>query len=188
MGKILAIREVGDPVLAKKAEEIDTKKIDQEVLDIIEDLKATLEFSAGFGIAAPQVGISKKIIVIEIEKEKCGYADCEDVPNTVMINPTWKPLSDKTSVEFEACLSVPTIRGKVKRYQEIEVTYYTQTGEKVTKQVHGFTARDIQHECDHLEGMVFLDKVESPGGFATINTIRKFDLKDKKAGKDEVRK
>lgn len=146
-------------------------------MDDIEDLKATLNFTEGFGIAAPQAGINKNIVIIQVNKEKCTYKDCEEVPTTVMINPTWKKLSDKTEIEFEGCLSVPSIRGKVERYTDIEVTYYNEKLEKVVKQVHGFTARDVQHECDHLNGIVFLEKVVYPHGFATTEMMKKFDLK-----------
>ena len=87
-------------------------------------------------------------------------------------------LSEKTEIEYEACLSVPTIRGKVERYTDIEVTYYNEKGEKIIKQVKGFTARDIQHECDHLDGIVFLEKVVTSNGFATKEMINKFKLRE----------
>lgn len=176
MGKVLKIREVGDPILSTKCQEVDINNISKEILEDIEDLEETLNFSVGFGIAAPQVGINKRIVIIQVDKEKCNYDDCENVPTTVMINPTWKKISDKTDIQFEGCLSVPEIRGKVKRYKEIEVTYYNEKGEKIVKQVKGFTARDIQHECDHLDGIVFLEKVIG-NGFATKEMINKFDLK-----------
>ena len=175
--KVLQIRTVGDPILHEKSKNIDINNINKEILDIIENLKFTLNSTKGFGIAAPQVGINKRIIVIQVDKESCSYSDCEDVPTTIMINPTWKQLSDETTIEFEGCLSVPSIRGKVKRYSNIEVTYYNENGEKIVKQVKGFTARDIQHECDHLDGVVFLDKVISPNGFATKEMIEKYKLK-----------
>ena len=115
MGKILKIREVGDPVLNLVCKKVDIQNINNEILEDIEDLKETLKFTGGFGIAGPQVGINKRIIVISIEKEKCSYKDCEDVPTTVMINPSWRKLSEEKESEFEGCLSVPTIRGKVER-------------------------------------------------------------------------
>ncbi len=173
MGKVLRIREVGDPILNQTCEEI--KNINSQILEDIEDLKATLNFTTGFGIAAPQAGINKRIVIIQVDKEKCSYSDCEDVPTTVMINPTWRKLSDETSVEFEGCLSVPSIRGKVERYKKIEVTYYNEKFEKIVKEQKGFTARDIQHECDHLDGITFLEKVIQ-NGFATREMINKFDL------------
>ncbi len=179
MGKVLKVREVGDPILSIKCEEVDIKNINKDILQEIEDMKETLNFTEGFGIAAPQVGINRRIVIIQVDKEKCTYKDCEDIPTTVMINPTWKKLSEETESEFEGCLSVPSIRGKVKRYTNIEVTYYNEKGQKIIKEEKGFTARDIQHECDHLDGIVFLERVKEHNGFATKGMINKFNLKDK---------
>ena len=161
MGKVLKVREVGDPILITKCEEVEIHHIDESIIEIIEDMKETLNFTGGFGIAA----------------DKCTYQDCEDIPTTVMINPVWRKLSEKTYVEYEGCLSVPSVRGKVERYHDIEIIYYNEQGEKITKQVHGFTARDIQHECDHLDGIVFLEKVNMHNGFATKEMINKYNLK-----------
>ena len=179
MGKVLKVREVGDPILSIKCEKVDIKNINKDILQEIEDMKETLNFTEGFGIAAPQVGINRRIIIIQVNKEKCTYKDCEEIPTTVMINPTWKKLSEKTESEFEGCLSVPSIRGKVKRYTNIEVTYYNEKGQKIIKEAKGFTAKDIQHECDHLDGIVFLERVKEHNGFATKEMINKFNLKDK---------
>lgn len=178
MGKVLKVREVGDPILSTKCKKVDIENINQEILEEIEDLKETLNFTEGFGIAAPQAGIDRRIVIIQVDKEKCTYKNCEEVPTTVMINPTWRKLSEETESEFEGCLSVPSIRGKVERYTNIEVTYYNEKGEKVIKEEKGFTARDIQHECDHLDGIVFLEKVKEHNGFATKDMINKFKLKE----------
>ncbi len=179
MGKILKIREVGDPILSNKCKKIDIENINKEILQEIEDLKETLNFTEGFGIAAPQVGIDKRIVIIQVNKEKCVYKNCEEVPTTVMLNPTWKKLSEERETEYEGCLSVPNIRGKVERYTNIEVTYYNEKGKKIVKQVSGFTARDIQHECDHLDGIVFLEKVNEHNGFATNENIKRYNLRQK---------
>lgn len=176
MGKVCRIREVGDPILAKKCKKIDIYPISQEISETIENLKITLNDTEGFGIAAPQIGIDKRIIVIQVDKEKCTYEECESVPITVMINPTWRKLSNDTKIAFEGCLSVPEIRGKVERYTNIEVTYYNEVGEKIIKEVKGFTARDIQHECDHLDGILFLERVKSKNGFATKKMINRYQL------------
>lgn len=176
MAKVLRIREGGNPILSIKCKEVDVENINQETLEEIEELKETLNFTEGFGIAVPQVGINKRIVIIQVDKEKCTYKDCEEVPMTVMINLTWRKLSEETEVEFEGCLSVPSIRGKVERYTNIEVTYYNEKGEKIVKQLKGFTARDVQHECDHLEGVVFLERVREHNGFATKEMIKKFNL------------
>ena len=178
MGKVLKIREVGDPILNKKCDALDIKNINKEMLDIIEDLKSTLEFGIGLGIAAPQVGIDKRIIVVGAKKDNIKYNDAEEIPITTMINPTWRNLSEDTDVQYEGCMSVPSIRGKVERYKNIELTYYNENGEKIIKQLSGFFARLVQHECDHLDGIVFLEKVKEPNGFATKENIEKYNLRE----------
>lgn len=177
MGKVLKVREVGDPILGQKCSEIDTSKINYEILDIIEDLKSTLEFGTGLGIAAPQIGVTKKIIVVGAKKDNIRYNDSEDIPVTAMINPTWKKLSEETDIQYEGCMSVPSIRGKVERFKDIELTYYDENGKKIVKPIHGFFARLVQHECDHLDGIVFLEKVKEHNGFATKENLTKYKLK-----------
>lgn len=178
MGKVLKIREIGNLVLYQKCQEVDINNINKDILEDIEDLKETLEFGPGLGIAAPQVGINKRIIVVGAKKENIKYCDAEDIPTTAMINPSWKKISEETDIEFEGCMSIPIIRGKVKRYKEIELTYYTEKGKKIVKNVTGFFARLIQHECDHLDGIMYIEKVVAPNGFATVDTIKKFNLRD----------
>ena len=177
MGKVLKIREVGDPILNKISDEVDIKNIDEYILDIIEDLKSTLEFGTGLGIAAPQIGINKRIIVVGAKKENIKYNDAEEIPVTAMINPTWIKLSKETDIQYEGCMSVPSIRGRVERYKNIELTYYNEKGEKIVKQLNGFLARLVQHECDHLDGIVFLERVKEKNGFATVDNINKYNLR-----------
>lgn len=174
MGKVLKVREVGEPVLEKKCDKVDVKNINKYILDIIEDLRSTLEYGTGLGIAAPQIGINKRIIVVGAKKENIRYNDAEEIPVTAMINPVWRNLSEDTDVQYEGCMSVPSIRGKVERYKNIELTYYDENGEKIVKKLNGFFARLVQHECDHLDGIVFLEKVKEPNGFATTENIRRY--------------
>ena len=173
MGKIIKVREVGDPVLNKMSEKVDITNINNDVLDIIDDLKATLEDGVGVGIAAPQIGINKRIIVVGAKKENVRYNDAEDIPVTAMINPKWNKLSDETDIQFEACLSVPSISGKVERYKNIKLEYFNEQGEKIEKEVHGFFARLIQHECDHLDGFTLLNRVTEKDGFSTKENVKK---------------
>lgn len=179
MGKVLKIREVGDPILNKISEEINIKNINEEILEIIDDLKSTLEFGTGLGIAAPQIGINKRIIVVGVKKENIKYNDAEEIPLMAMINPTWRKTSNETDIQYEGCMSVPIIRGKVERYKDIELTYYDENGKKIIKQLHGFFARLVQHECEHLDGILFLEKVREKNGFATIDNINKYNLREK---------
>lgn len=187
MGKVLKVREIGDPILNKISEEINIINIDDEVIDIIEDLKSTLEYGTGLGIAAPQIGINKRIIVVGAKKENIKYNDAEEIPITVMINPVWKKLSDETDIQFEGCMSIPNIRGKVRRYKQIELTYYNENGNKITKRLSGFFARLVQHECDHLDGINFIEKVISNNGFATKENIEKYSLRDKEYNENKYK-
>ena len=178
MGKVIKIREVGEPILGKVCKEVDISNIDKEILDIIDDLKTTLEYGSGCGIAAPQIGIDKRIIVEKEKKEDVSYKDAEDVPLTAMINPVWEKLNNETDIQYEGCMSVPTIRGRVERYKNIKLTYYNEKGEKIEKEIRGFFARLVQHECDHLDGIVFLEKVKEHNGFATIENVKKYNLRN----------
>ena len=173
MGKIIKVREVGDPVLNRISEEVDITNINDDIIDTIEDLKATLDDGVGVGIAAPQIGINKRIIVVGAKKENVRYNDAEDIPLTAMINPKWEKISDETDIQFEACLSVPSISGKVERYKNIKLEYYNEQGEKIEKEVHGFFARLIQHECDHLDGFTLLNRVTEKDGFSTKENVKK---------------
>lgn len=179
MGKVLKVREVGDPRLNQVSDEIDIKDINSDILEIIDDLKATIEYEKGksLGIAAPQVGINKRIIVVGAKKENLKYKDAEDIPITAMINPRWKKSSEDTDIQYEGCMSVPQIRGKVERYKNIELTYYNEKGKKITKQISGFFARLVQHECDHLDGIIFLERVKEHNGFATVENVKKYNLR-----------
>ena len=177
MGKVLKVREVGDPILEKQCDEVNITNNNEDIIDIIEDLKSTLEYGTGLGIVAPQIGVNKKIIVVGAKKENIKYNDAEEIPITAMINPTWKKLTEDTDVQYEGCMSVPSIRGKVERYKNIELTYYNENGEKIVKQINGFFARLVQHECDHLDGIVFLEKVKGPNGFATKENMDKYNLR-----------
>ena len=176
MGKIIKVREVGDPILNKISDEVDINNINNEILDIIEDLKATLEDGIGLGIAAPQIGINKRIIVVGAKKEDIKYNNAEDIPQTAMINPKWQKLSDETDIQFEGCLSVPSISGKVERYKNIKLEYYNENGDKIERELNGFFARLIQHECDHLDGFTLLNKVTEKDGFSTKENIKKYKL------------
>ena len=173
MGKIIKVREVGDSVLNRISEEVDITNINDDIIDTIEDLKATLEDGVGVGIAAPQIGINKRIIVVGAKKENVRYNDAEDIPLTAMINPKWEKISDETDIQFEAFLSVPSISGKVERYKNIKLEYYNEQGEKIEKEVHGFFARLIQHECDHLDGFTLLNRVTEKDGFSTKENVKK---------------
>lgn len=178
---ILAIRKVGDPILQETCKRVDIKNLEM-VNDVICYLKNTLRESNGCGIAAPQIGDHHRIIVINVDTKVCHYPGAVDIPMKAMINPQWKPLSEEMQYDYEGCLSVSNeIRGKVKRYTEIEYSYYTEEGEYITDTATSFTARLLQHEIDHLDGIIFMERVDmtQKNALATLFNVNHLGLRDK---------
>ena len=159
MAKLRQIAQLGAPVLRKQAEEV--TKIDSETTrSMISDMLATLAESNGVGIAAPQIYESCRIVIIA-SRPTPRYPYAPDMDPTVMINPSYSPLSEATEKDWEGCLSIPGIRALIPRYTSIEVEYITPTDDIVTQRFEHFIARVFQHEYDHLNGLVYLDRVEN---------------------------
>jgi peptide deformylase len=125
-----------------------------DILALIQDMKDTMLERGGVGIAAPQIGCNKRVIMFGCEENK-RYPQAPPVPFTVLINPTIRMLSDEMIDGWEGCLSVPGLRGLVSRYNKIEYSGYDPEGVLITRIAEGFHARVVQHEYDHLEGILF---------------------------------
>lgn len=138
-----------DPILRKKAEEV--LSINGEVRDIISEMFDAMVNGEGIGLAAPQIGISKRIVVVSVDER--GFH------RFALINPRIKFFSKDLSVMEEGCLSVPGIRAEVERPQRIIIEGYTRSGRSVQIEADGLLARVFQHEIDHLDGILFIDKV-----------------------------
>lgn len=168
---IYEIKKYGETVLREIAQEVD--KIDDEILEILDNMVETMRSAKGVGLAAPQVGISKRIFV-------CDQGD--GVVRKV-INPVITPLTEKLMDYEEGCLSVPGIYKKVQRPEKIKIEYLNEKGESVTEEVEGFLAIIMQHEYDHLNAVLFVDKV-SPMAKRMISKklqlLKKETLKEKK--------
>lgn len=157
----MAVREVlrmGEPVLLQKAgliEEFDTP----ELHALIQDLEDTMKHMNGAGIAAPQIGVSLRVVIFGQKENDTNknprYPDADAVPYTVLINPTLNALGDAMEDGWEGCLSVPGMRGVVPRYQRLHYAGFDQYGNKIDRLVSGFHARVVQHECDHLDGILY---------------------------------
>ena len=158
MTNISEIAQLGAPVLRLQAQVV-TEPQSAEIQQIIETLQNTLATTQGVGIAAPQISISKRIIIIA-SRPTPRYPSAPLMEPTVMINPAFQTLSDTREKDWEGCLSVPGIRALVPRYTEILISYINQQGDLVEARLEGFVARVFQHEYDHLEGTVYLDRVE----------------------------
>ena len=159
MPRILEIAQLGAPVIRERASVV-TNLHDPQLQAFIEDLFATAANENGMGIAAPQVSVSKRIIILS-PKPNSRYPYAPTMEPTAMINPEIIWASSDKEKDWEGCLTVPGIRGLVPRYRSIRVRYQTPNGTSVESLYEGFLARVFQHEVDHLEGLVFLDQIES---------------------------
>jgi peptide deformylase len=157
--KTLEICEVGNPILRLKAAAIADVK-SNDVQKLIDCLIKALKQSKGVGIAAPQLGISQRLLVIA-SHPNIRYPKAPKMEPVALINPQILSHSEQIEKDWEGCLSVPRIRGLVPRYSSIEVAYTNRYGDREITTFEGFIARIFQHEYDHLEGKVFLDRVES---------------------------
>lgn len=152
----MAIRRVlkmGDPLLFQVATPIMTFDT-PELHALIADMLDTMAALDGAGIAAPQIGVSQRVVIFGIEKNP-RYPDAEPVPTTVLINPVLEVLTPETEDGWEGCLSVPGMRGVVSRATQLRYSGVDQYGKPFTREVNGFHARVVQHECDHLDGILY---------------------------------
>jgi peptide deformylase len=150
---IKPVLKMGDANLLQVAERVE--KFDTpELKALIQDMHDTMEAEDGAGLAAPQIGVGLQVVIFGVEKN-ARYPDAEDVPYTVLINPVVKPLTKETEEDWEGCLSVPGMRGMVPRFSKIGYQGYDQYGYSINRNVDGFHARVVQHECDHLQGILY---------------------------------
>lgn len=163
--KKLTVYQLGNPALREIAKPI-ADVSDREIQQLIDEMLVTLKESNGVGIAAPQVGRSLQLVIVASHPNQ-RYPKAPQMEPTAMINPKIISSSGETEKGWEGCLSVPMIRGLVPRYREIEVEYTDRQGDRQVAQLTDFVARIFQHEYDHLEGKVFLDRVENTLDLAT---------------------
>ncbi len=165
MARILEIAELGAPVIREHAAEVPDIH-NHQLQTFIDDLLATAADEHGMGIAAPQVSVSKRIIILS-PHPNARYPYAPSMEPTAMINPELTWVSPEIHKDWEGCLTVPGIRGFVPRHQTIQVRYQTREGVVIESEYEGFLARVFQHEVDHLDGLVFLDRVESTKDLVT---------------------
>jgi peptide deformylase len=167
----MAIREVirmGDPRLLEKSkpvERFDTP----ELHALVRDLEDTMRAMNGAGIAAPQIAVSQRVVIFGGFKSP-RYPDADEVPYTVLVNPVLEPLANEMEDGWEGCLSVPGMRGVVPRYTRLRYRGFDQYGKSIDRAVSGFHARVVQHECDHLDGILYPMRIRDlrDFGFADV--------------------
>ena len=171
MAEILEIIQLGDPLLRAKAEAVENIQ-DWRIQKLIDDLITTVKQANGVGIAAPQVAASDRLFIIA-SRPNPRYPNAPEMEPTPMINPKILAKSTETIDGWEGCLSIPGIRGLVPRSQAIEVEYTDRNGKLQKQELTDFVARIFQHEYDHLDGIVFLDRLKSTGDIVTEHEYQK---------------
>ena len=152
--------------MARPVEKFDTK----ELKSLLLDMHDTMENLSGAGLAAPQIGVSLRVVVFGV-KGNPRYPDAEDVPYTVLINPVIEPLSQDMEEGWEGCLSVPGLRGVVPRHSRLRYSGFDAHGARIEREAEGFHARVVQHECDHLDGILYPMRVKDFTRFGFIEAL-----------------
>ena len=144
---------MGDPRLWEKSSPV--ARFDApELNELIKDMRDTMAHLNGAGLAAPQIGVGLRVVIFGVHANP-RYPDIEDVPDTVLINPEIRPLADELEEGWEGCLSVPGMRGWVPRFRKIKYSGQDERGRRFERTVEGFHARVVQHEVDHLDGVLY---------------------------------
>jgi peptide deformylase len=170
---VLPIATVGHPILRERAREVTAEELrSPEVQGLIDDMIETMRHANGAGLAATQVHELLRIAVIEVRKGNPRYPYKPAIPLTVIVNPAIEPVGDETIEINEGCLSVPDLRGTLDRFEAVRVRWLDRDGAEHEEMRRGLTAGTFQHEVDHLDGILFLDRVRDP---ATFSTWEQFD-------------
>ena len=168
---ILKVARLGNPVLRKIAAPVSLREIQAPSFQkLIDDMIETMKEYDGVGLAADQVHESKQVAVLEVAANP-RYSDKPNVPLTILINPTIAPLTEEMEEDWEGCLSIPEMRGRVSRYKSIRVQALDRNGQELEFIAADFHARVIQHEWDHLNGKVYLDRM---GDLSTLTFLTEF--------------
>mgnify|MGYP003325855172 FL=1 len=170
----MAIREIlkmGHPTLlevAKPVEKFNTSELDS----IIEDMIDTMKENDGAGLAAPQIGLGMQLVIFGFDSNE-RYPEADQVPFTVLINPVITPIGNEEEDGWEGCLSVPGLMGVVPRFKKIRYQGKDQHGNEIDREVDGFHARVVQHECDHLIGKLYPMRIRDFSQFGYLDTLTK---------------
>ena len=166
---IRPILRIGDPRLREISQPVDVFDT-PELHELIEDMFETMEAADGAGLAAPQIGELKRIMIFSVD-DNPRYPDAESVPTTVLINPEFSVVSDEIEGFWEGCLSVPGMRGYVERRAKIKYKGFDPTGLLIEREAEGFHAVVFQHEYDHLDGILYTDRLADPTQFGFVEEL-----------------
>jgi peptide deformylase len=178
---ILKIARMGHPVLKRRADPVEDPT-SPEIANLIKDMIDTLDDVGGVGLAAPQVHVPLRVVIFHVPKARMDAEDGEGpaigVPLTFLINPVIEPMGDAGAEDMEegieACLSVPGLAGAVPRYRQIRYTGVTPAGEPIDRIAKGFHARVVQHECDHLDGVLYPMRMTDLSKLSFVEELKRF--------------
>jgi len=171
---VLPIIEIGHPTLRTRAREVrDDELVTHELRRICGDLVETMHAANGAGLAAPQVDIPLRIFAVEVG-DNPRYPYKPRLARRVLVNPVVRPIGDETYASYEGCLSIPNLRGLLPRSTEVEVTYLDPDGRQHAERFGGLSAGTMQHELDHLDGVLFPDRVDDPATLCTWEMFRTY--------------
>ena len=174
MRRPLRIAQIGHPILRQPTRILTREELlSEEIQSFLDDLVETMREASGAGLAANQVYQSLRICAVEV-RNNSRYPYRPNIPLTILVNPILTPSSDETFVNYEGCLSVPNLRGQVRRHCEVHVEALDREGNSISTVVKGMTAATYQHEVDHLDGKIFLDRVEDPNSVVTLENFQRY--------------
>ncbi|MDT3735828.1 MAG: peptide deformylase [Denitratisoma sp.] len=150
---IREILRMGDPRLLERARPVEAFGT-PELHELIDDMQETMRAANGAGLAAPQIGVGLRVVIFGFESNP-RYPQAEPVPFTILVNPMLAPLADEMEEGWEGCLSVPGLRGVVPRWARLRYSGFDADGAPISREATGFHARVVQHECDHLDGILY---------------------------------
>jgi len=160
---------MGDPRLLARAAEVDDP-CSAEIAELLVDMRETMLVHGGVGLAAPQIGVGLRVVIFGMAASP-RYPDAEAVPETVLINPRLTPLSEEMEEGWEGCLSVPGLRGWVPRFADLRYNGVGADGKAIERSVSGFHARVVQHECDHLDGVLYPMRIRDMTRFGFTDVL-----------------
>ncbi len=160
---------MGDPRLLERAAKVEHFGT-PELAALLEDMRDTMAHLSGAELAAPQIGVGLRVVIFGVHANP-RYPDAEEVPDTVLINPMITPQSQETEEGWEGCLSVPGLRGMVPRYRRIRYTGFDEKGHRIDRSAQGFHARVVQHECDHLDGILYPMRIKDFSKFGFVDVL-----------------
>ncbi len=164
------VLRMGNPLLRQEASPV-ASFATPELQQLVEDMTDTMRACDGAGLAANQIGVLLRVVVFGVEHNP-RYPDAEPVPFTVLVNPRITPLSYARDPGWEGCLSVPGMRGLVPRYSRIRYSGFDPSGASIDREAEGFHARVVQHECDHLDGILYPERIEDMRLFGFIEELQ----------------